>query len=181
MTELNFTLIMPLIGVIVGGVIGATSSFFAGYISDRRKHRMELFRLRFQKLEEATCALSEVFDGCANMTGTTYMKARWNTELPVRTPEFKSALAKVSTVISVYFPEIREAHKEFVQSMGELAVSVFEMTSVYDGNDIGFNTLTEEQKNKAVEYIVQKACNILDTIRSLESQFQKIADELTSA
>jgi len=181
MNELNLALIIPLIGVIVGGVIGATSSYFAGYIADRRKYRMELVKLRFQKLEEATCALRELFDGCVNMEGTAYMQARFNTQLPARTPEFKSALAKVSTIISVYFPEIREAHKQFLQSKGELAAAVIELTSVYDGSDPGFDTLTDEQKHKATEYIARKSSNMISTIKSLEIQFQNIGDKLINA
>lgn len=170
---------MPLIGVVLGALIGATASFFAGYLADKRKRRMDMIRLRLEKLEEATYALHEIWDGCVYLTATTLSKARWNSALGTRTPEFKNALAKVSTLISLYFPEAREAHEEFVQRRGSLATVVVEMTSVYDGEKIGFESLTEEQKRKGAELIAQEVDSLLNAVKILESQLQQIATHLT--
>ena len=177
---LNFNAAVPLLGVLLGGLIAAVSSFFAGYVVDQRRHRLDMLKLRLQKLEEVVSGLREIFDGCVGMTATTLMLARWNKPLPTRTPEFKNALDKVSTLIPIYFPELGSIHRTFVQCKGELASAVTELVSIYGGTDPGFEGLTEEQKTKAAEYVVGKASAMIDILKSFDVEVEKIAARLTA-
>jgi len=175
----EFAVILPLVGVVIGGIIAATSSFLAGYLSDRRRHRLDMLRLRLQKLEDATCALAEIFDGCVQLMGATLLKAVRNADLPARTAELKNAMGKVDSIVSVYFPNLRPIHTDFVQKKGELAAVMIDLVSVYDGSQPGFSSLSDDQRHKAGELVAEKAASMIDAVKGLRVQMHAIADELT--
>jgi hypothetical protein len=169
----SFTSYLPLVGVLIGGGIAATSSYLSGLLADRRKQRLESQRLRLQKLEDAFLALRQLEDYSANSFGHAIALTRWSVELPKRQPEVTAAIHRLTILLRVYFPELRPLCIQPVSVRGFFAQGLMEIS----GEQGPTGQPRVPNPDHTCRALAEAFQPILDTCKQIGDRLERIADE----